>query len=85
MAGLSQGHDEVITRGDSHHSRSFAAFYLRHGKVIAVDSVNRPPEFMLGKKLTTEKISLDWNKLADENIAMKELLAGSLSIRQQSR
>ena len=75
MTGLSQGYDEVITRGDRQHGRSFAAFYRRNGVVIAVDAINRPPEFMLGKKLITEKIIIDKNKLADTNIPMKALLS----------
>jgi len=75
MTGLSQGYDEVITRGDRQHGRSFAAFYRRNGVVIAVDAINRPPEFMLGKKLITEKIIIDKNKLADTNIPMKTLIS----------
>ncbi len=74
IAGLSQGYDEVIVRGDRQNSRSFAAFYLKDGVVIAVDAVNKPPEFMVGKRLITGKVSVDKTKLADENVPMKELM-----------
>jgi 3-phenylpropionate/trans-cinnamate dioxygenase ferredoxin reductase subunit len=74
MAGLSQDHDDIIIRGDPHQGRSFAAFYLRGGRVIAVDAVNRPAEFMLGKRLITESINIDQDKLADDNIPVKALL-----------
>ncbi|NIB43923.1 FAD-dependent oxidoreductase [Pseudomaricurvus alkylphenolicus] len=76
IAGLSQGYDEVIIRGDKDGSRSFVAFYLKEGKLISADCVNRPQEFMVSKKLIAENISVDPAKLADESIAPKELLAG---------
>lgn len=75
IAGLSQGYDEVIIRGDRHHSRSFAAFYLREGVVIAVDAVNRAAEFMLGKRLITAKTVVDRDKLIDDAVPVTELLA----------
>lgn len=73
IAGLSQGHDEVVTRGDRDHGRSFAAFYLKQGAVIAVDAVNKAPEFMAGKKLIVDRKPVDKSKLADSSIPMREL------------
>lgn len=73
IAGLSQGYDDVVIRGDNRQGRSFAAFYVKNDLVIAVDAVNRPPEFMHGKRIITEKIVVDKNKLADESIRMKEV------------
>jgi len=74
IAGLSAGYDEVITRGDGRSARSFAALYLKDGLLIAVDAINRPPAFMHGRRLITEKRIVDRDKLADESIPMKELL-----------
>ena len=74
IAGLSQGYDEVIIRGDRENSRSFAAFYLQDGVIISVDAVNRAPEFMMGKRLITGKVAVDKVQLADENVSMKELI-----------
>ena len=45
IAGLSQGYDELVVRGDRDAGRSFAAFYLKEGKLISADCVNRPQEF----------------------------------------
>ena len=73
IAGLSQGYDEVVIRGDQEHSRSFAAFYLKDGVVIAVDAVNRAPEFMMGKRLISDRRAVDRERLADETVSMKEL------------
>ena len=74
IAGLSQGYDEIITRGDPGNGRSFAAFYLRAGRVIAVDAVNRPQEFMFTKKLIPAQKTIDKEKLADADVPIKELL-----------
>ena len=75
IAGLSQGYDEVIVRGDRENSRSFAAFYLKDGVVISVDAVNKPPEFMVGKRLISGKVKVDESKLADDSVSMKELIS----------
>lgn len=74
IAGLSQGYDELIIRGDRENSRSFAAFYLQDGVIISVDAVNRASEFMMGKRLITGKVAVDKVQLADENVSMKELI-----------
>ena len=74
IAGLSQGYDEIITRGDPGNGRSFAAFYLREGRVIAVDAVNKPQEFMFSKKLIPMQKTVDKKRLADAGTPIKELL-----------
>ena len=74
IAGLSRGYDEIITRGDPDNSRSFAAFYLKAGRVIAVDAVNKPQEFMFSKKLIPAHREVDKVKLADVDAPIKELL-----------
>ena len=74
IAGLSQGYDEIITRGDPGEGRSFAAFYLKAGKVIAVDAINKPQEFMFSKKLIALQKTVDKKRLADAGTPIKELL-----------
>ena len=74
IAGLSQGYDKIITRGDPDNSRSFAAFYLKSGKVIAVDAINKPQEFMFSKKLIPLQKTVDKTRLADADTPIKELL-----------
>jgi 3-phenylpropionate/trans-cinnamate dioxygenase ferredoxin reductase subunit len=74
IAGLNQGYEKVIIRGDIESSRSFAAFYMLEGRLLAVDAVNKPQEFMMGRRLITEKVQLDEAKLADPSVPMKELL-----------
>lgn len=50
MVGLSAGHDHVAERGSRAEGR-FSAFYFRDGRLIAIDSVNRPADHMRGRKL----------------------------------
>ncbi|MBK8327317.1 MAG: FAD-dependent oxidoreductase [Moraxellaceae bacterium] len=75
IAGLSQGYDTVVIRGDKNNSRSFAAFYFKEERLIAADCINRPQEFMLSKKIILENIAVEPSRLADESILVKELLA----------
>lgn len=72
MVGLNQGYDAVVLRGKP-ESRSFLAFYLKDGALLAVDSVSRPQEFMITKKLVADRIKVDPARLADETHPLKEL------------
>ena len=74
MTGLSQGYDQVVMRG-SVAARSFVAFYLLEGRVIAADAVNRPAEFMFAKKLVEGAAAPDIAQLADVAVPLKGLLA----------
>ncbi len=50
MVGLSHGHDVVHEMGDRAGNR-FSMFYFRQGRLIAIDSVNRPADHMRGRKV----------------------------------
>jgi 3-phenylpropionate/trans-cinnamate dioxygenase ferredoxin reductase subunit len=76
-AGLSAGASLTVTRGDP-ASRSFAVFYLREGRVLAVDAVNAAPEYMIGKKLVAASASVAPAELADKSISMKDIGAKAL-------
>ena len=73
MAGLSAGHDHAVVRGNPDTGRSFAVFYMREGTLIAVDAVNRAPEFMMSKQLIAERAKIDPARLGDEGVAMKDM------------
>lgn len=74
IAGLSEGHDEIVVRGDP-DARKFAAFYLRAGRLIAVDAVNSAPEFMASKKLIMAGTSVAQADLQDTSTSMKDIAA----------
>jgi 3-phenylpropionate/trans-cinnamate dioxygenase ferredoxin reductase subunit len=72
IVGLSQGYDEVVMRGDP-VTRSFACLYLRDGQLIAVDAVNSPRDFMQSKALIANRARIDPQKLANTEVALKDL------------
>ncbi len=74
IAGLSQGYDTHVIRGDP-ASRKFAVFYLRNGTMIAVDAVNSPPEFLASKKLIMSGAKLAPAALIDTSTPMKDIAA----------
>ncbi len=74
MVGISAGHDALVIRGVP-ESRSFVVFYLRDGRVIAADAVNRVADFNVAKKLVVERRALDVADLADESRPLKDLAA----------
>lgn len=76
IAGLSQGYDQTVVRGDI-DARKFAVFYLQNGKLIAVDAINSPPEFLASKKLIMTGASLAPETLSDTSQSMKEIAAAA--------
>ncbi len=74
IAGLSQGFDDVVIRGDIKTGRSFSAFYFKGDTLLAVDAVNMPVAYMVARKALTDGISMDKAKVADESIELKSLL-----------
>lgn len=72
-AGLLQGYDQIVTRGDA-TSRKFAVFYLQKGVLIAVDALNSPADFISSKKLIQHKFSPDVTQLADPDMPLKAFM-----------
>ena len=74
IAGLSQGYDSITVRGNPQEGRNFSVFYFSGDRMLAVDAINRPAEFMLGKRLLTQGSQVDREKLADDSLSAKDLL-----------
>jgi len=73
IVGLSEGYDSLVVRGKP-EERSFMAFYLRGGRILAADAVNRPAEFMAAKRLVAEKTRLSsQDLLGDESWPLQNL------------
>jgi 3-phenylpropionate/trans-cinnamate dioxygenase ferredoxin reductase subunit len=70
-AGLNTGYDEIVVRGDITVGRQFTAFYLKDGRVCAVDSVGRPAEYAAGKALIAGAAPADRQALADQSIPLR--------------
>ena len=75
MAGLSSGFEEQAVRGDA-ESGKFSVFYFRAGRLIAVDSLNRPGDHMAGRKLLAGELPLTAEQAADLSFDLKGAVAG---------
>ena len=73
-AGINRGYDSVVVRGDP-ATRSFAVFYFQANRLLAVDAINRPAEFILARTLIPRQGTVDATRLADDAVAVKDLLA----------
>lgn len=74
IAGLGEGYDEIILRGDPASGR-FAAFYLAGDRPLAVDAVSSPPDFLVMKKLILAGARIAPAVLQDTSVSMKEIAA----------
>lgn len=70
MAGLPAPGDQTVLRGDMASDR-FTLFYLRDGAVVAAQSVNRPAEHMLARKLIANAAQIPAEVLADPAADLK--------------
>ena len=75
IAGLSEGYDEVVVRGDP-ATRSFSCLYLRDGVLIACDAINAPRDFVQSKALIAARARFAPARLAAAGSELKDLAQG---------
>jgi 3-phenylpropionate/trans-cinnamate dioxygenase ferredoxin reductase subunit len=73
IAGYPYGADQVVVRGNP-EADALALFHFGGDRLLAVEAVNAPAEFMAGRQLIGRKAGLDKNKLADLSLTMKQLM-----------
>jgi len=71
IAGLSTGYDRIVTR-DGGAAMSF--WYYRGDQLLAVDAMNDPRAYMVGKRLIDVGKSADPVLVADAGADLKPLL-----------
>ena len=76
MVGLSAGCEKVVVRGDRAGGK-FSLFHYREGVLRAVDSVNRPADHILARKLLAAGISPTPEQAADADFKLKDLLGAA--------
>jgi len=74
IAGLSEGYDDVVIRGEP-VERSFSCLYLREGRLLAVDAINAPRDFVQSKQLIANRVEIATDRLADSAVALKDLMS----------
>ncbi len=73
MVGLSEGCDSHVQRGDMADGR-FSIFHYRDGRLRAIDSVNKPADHMMGRRLLAAGLSPTPEQAADGSFPLKSLL-----------
>lgn len=71
-AGIARDADDLVVRGDT-RAGPFSVVYLRDGRIIAIDAVNAPREFIAARRLIAERASLDRNRLADSGLPLRAM------------
>lgn len=74
IAGIAFDADTILVRGDPATAK-FAVFHLKGDQIQAVEAVNSPPEFMMGRSLIGSRKPVSRERLADSSISMKEVAA----------
>ena len=72
MAGLSQGYDQAVTRGDP-DSQKFSVFYFKASRLLAVDSINRPADHIMARRLPASRVAITPEQAGDEKVNLKDL------------
>ncbi len=74
IAGVAFDASRLVLRGDP-AAASFAAFHLAaDGRLLVVEAVNAPAEFMAGRMMIGRRMMVDPDRLADPAVPMKTLL-----------
>ncbi len=69
IAGLSTAASATLLRGDP-ATRAFSCLYLKEGRLMALDAINRPADFIMAKRLIAEQRVLDPARAADPGIKL---------------
>ena len=76
IAGLPLGADRRIVRGNPGEGK-FSVCHLAGNRLLCVEAVNSPADFLSAKNLIGQKAAMDLDKVADSAVALKiALLAG---------
>jgi 3-phenylpropionate/trans-cinnamate dioxygenase ferredoxin reductase subunit len=73
IAGLAAGFDSYVVRGEP-DTEKFSVLYYRDGRLLAVDAVNSPPDYMVVRKALTEGTTIPADRAADTTTPLKKLL-----------
>ncbi|MGB5905025.1 MAG: FAD-dependent oxidoreductase [Xanthobacteraceae bacterium] len=72
MVGLSSCGDDLVVRG-SVETGMFSVFHYRKGALVAVDSINRPGDQMVSRRLISAGVSPRPDEAIDESFDLKSL------------
>jgi 3-phenylpropionate/trans-cinnamate dioxygenase ferredoxin reductase subunit len=73
IAGLNAGYDQYVVRGEP-DTEQFSVLYYRHGRLLAIDAVNRPVDYMAVRKALSDDVTIPAERAADIDVPLKSLL-----------
>lgn len=76
IAGLSRGYDQIVVRG-APPSERFSVLYYASDKLIAVDAINTPRDYMVARKVLGEGGTIPAGRAADASVPLKELVTAA--------
>jgi len=62
-----------VLRGSLEEGK-FSYYYLREGRLVAADTVNKPADHMMARRLIAAKVPLTPEQAADVSLDLKALL-----------
>ncbi|BCW86246.1 ferredoxin [Paenarthrobacter ureafaciens] len=74
IAGLSNGYDQVVVRGEPDQEQ-FSVLYYASGRLIAIDAINAPRDYMAVRKLLGTGGSIPAELAGDTTVPLKDLAA----------
>jgi len=72
IAGVSGPDVDHVLRGEP-ASRAFSCLHVRDGRLVAIDAINRPADFLAAKRLIRDPTRLDRAALADLEVLLSAL------------
>lgn len=82
IAGLNTGYNRVIKRCANSGSQSI--WYFEDDRLLALDAMNDPRAYSVGKKIIEAGQTVDFESVADTAIDVKSLLSEARKVRQSS-
>lgn len=76
IAGMTAGSDVRVKLGDEQQGR-FAVFCFRQGRFAGLETVNRPADHLVARKVLASGLALDPDTVASASFTLKALLAAS--------
>jgi 3-phenylpropionate/trans-cinnamate dioxygenase ferredoxin reductase subunit len=83
IAGLLLDADTSIVRGNASAGR-LAVFHLKDSRLVAMEGVNAPAEFMACKQFIRDQVKLDPERLADVSVPLPETAVTAVAVAEES-
>lgn len=72
-AGLAKDADDIIVRGNN-ETGPLTVIYLQEGRIVAVDAINAPRDFMAARSLIRNRVRPNREQLSDCAVTLKSLV-----------